>query len=149
MSALPVTRLGDELWGERLKRARDRSKVTLEQAATLVSEVVTVSYGALARLEKLRVAPEDQHRRFVAYLTMLAYGFTPTDLGLGPDAIPPLIDRRRLAKIVSGWKTSSVQSPSAESDLFPHRFEWSVDSQRVLLDRRPKIQVDVFYEMAS
>lgn len=40
--------LEEETWGDRLKRARDKSGLTLEQAAARVATVVPVSYGALA-----------------------------------------------------------------------------------------------------
>lgn len=101
MSLVALPRLGAETVGQRIKRARERSKLTLEQAAELVSDVVPTSYGALARLEKLDALTE--RRQFLAYLAMAAYGFDPADLELDDNVIPRLIDRDRLRNVIAEW----------------------------------------------
>lgn len=108
MSLVELPRLGAETIGHRLKRARERSRLTLEQAAELVSDVVPTSYGALARLEKLDALPDQPGRRFLAYLVMAAYGFDPADIDLDDEIVPRLIDRDRLRDVIAEWGDDRV-----------------------------------------
>lgn len=117
--------LEEETWGDRVKRARDRSGLTLEQAAARVATVMPVSYGALARLEKLPDAPKERQRRFMAYLTVLAYGFDPAGLGLDDSAIPALIDRDRLAELVRNWPPTPRALRLAASS--PASTRWTIE----------------------
>lgn len=80
--------LETETWGDRLRRARERSGVRLRDAAALISRWESTSYERLSRLESLDVAPTDASRRIVGVLAAVAYGYDPSVFGLSWDDLP-------------------------------------------------------------
>lgn len=103
MSALRLE-LETETWGDRLRRARERSNVPLRDAAALISQWEQASRQRLLNLEALREPPADAGRRILAVLTAVAYGYDPAALGLDWDDLP-----RRIARdqVISTLSTSS------------------------------------------
>lgn len=95
--------LGTPTWGERFTLARRRSGKSLDRVAEQVSDVIPVSYGTLVRLEKMSDAPSDKKRRFVAFLSLLAFGYDPLDFGLGMDDVPRSITVDRISELVESW----------------------------------------------
>lgn len=98
-----LSELDAETWGERLARARARSRISLKEAAARISPFLPVSYSSLMRLEWLREPPADQRRRILAYLTLVAYGYEPSAFGLDITdlprwATPELLGDLRIAK---------------------------------------------------
>lgn len=83
-----LRQLGAEPFGARLRRARLNSGVQLRDAADRISRLMLTTHTSLARLEKLTEIPTDRHRRALAYLAMLCYGYDPSDLGLRPEDLP-------------------------------------------------------------
>lgn len=58
-------------------------------------EVLTgqyVSRSAISRIEARDIVPEKMADRRRAVVALLLYRVDPTDFGLGPDDVPPLID---------------------------------------------------------
>ena len=93
--------LDTETWGERLKRARERSGITLIDAARRVSSVLPSTPATLNRLEKLAEPPENWERRVRAYLVLLVYGYRPAAFGLtAEETLPELwrVSERELIK---------------------------------------------------
>jgi transcriptional regulator with XRE-family HTH domain len=88
--------LDEESWGERVARARARSKLSLKEAAARVSALVPTSYSTLMRLEALDVPPSDVKRRVVAFLALVAYGYDPAAFGLSEDDLPRRITPAQL-----------------------------------------------------
>lgn len=80
--------LDAETWGERVARARNRSGMSLKEAAARVSQLLPVSYSTLMRLESMQQPPTDTKRRILAFLTLVAYGYEPQDFGLEPGDLP-------------------------------------------------------------
>lgn len=99
-----------ETWGERLTRARRRSGMSLKEAAHVVSQFWPVSHTSLMRLESLETEPADGKRRMLATLTVVAYGFEPSDFGLTVDELPPGIDRAALSDLLIRQKGCSALS---------------------------------------
>lgn len=92
VSAAELRRLDTETFGQQVRRCRDLSRVDLREAAEWVSRWVLTSYKSLSRLERLGELPTDLHRRAVAYLTILAYGFDPEQFGLTDNDLPRSVD---------------------------------------------------------
>lgn len=95
--------LGAPTWGERFTLARRRSGKSLDRVAEQVSDVTPVSYGTLVRLEKMTVPPTDKKRRFVAFLSLLAFGYDPLDFGLDVEDVPRSITAERISELVESW----------------------------------------------
>jgi hypothetical protein len=84
--------LDTETWGERVARARKRTKITYRDAAAIVSRVMPTSFTSLQRLEDLEETPTDAKRRMLAFCTLLVYGFDPRDFGLEASDAPPVLN---------------------------------------------------------
>lgn len=100
MSDLALARLGDERWGERVRRARERAGLTVRQAAELVCAVTPTSYRSIARLEEEWDVPSER-RQLTAYIAVLAYGYDPADFGLDATPASRLINRREVLRILT------------------------------------------------
>jgi hypothetical protein len=85
-----LTRLGPEPWGCRLTRAREAAGLTVRDVDRMTGSYVTKS--ALSRLEDMVAVPEKIADRRRALVALLLYRVDPTDFGLGPEDVPPLID---------------------------------------------------------
>lgn len=92
MSSLRVA-LEAETWGDRLRRARERSGVRLREAAALISRWESTSYERLSRLEDLAEPPTDASRRILGVLVAVAYGYDPAVFDLSWDDLPRRIDQ--------------------------------------------------------
>jgi hypothetical protein len=92
MSILRVE-LETETWGDRLRRARERSETPLRDAAARISRWEPASRQRLLNLEDLREAPTDVGRRIVALLAAVAYGYDPAVFDLSWDDLPRRIDQ--------------------------------------------------------
>lgn len=90
--ASAVETLGEEPFGWKMKRARERSGLGLREVAEVLSQVSMVSYGTVARLERDTATPIDRRRRALAVLCVFAYGFEPAEFGLDPGDLPSLLD---------------------------------------------------------
>lgn len=100
--------LGEETWGERVRRAYRQARDTwgggfnYRSVAEQISQVYPVSMTALQRLEQNVDLPRQPRVRIVAYYTLLAYGFDPTDFGLTPENTPiSNIDLRKTKQLLS------------------------------------------------
>lgn len=92
MSALRVS-LDAETWGDRLRRARERSGLKLREVAALVAPYEPTSHQRLLNLELLDGPPADASRRILALLVAVAYGYDPAVFGLSWEDLPRRIDR--------------------------------------------------------
>ena len=81
-----------ETWGDRLRRARERSNTRLRDAAGLISEFERTSHQRLLNLEDLEEPPTDAGRRLLALLAAVAYGYDPAAFGLSWDDLPRRLD---------------------------------------------------------
>lgn len=110
--ALAMKTLGVETWGNRLNRAYREYRATTgrhyRDVAALVSRFAPITHVTIQRLEKLPEAPTESGRRFVAFLTVLFYGFDPEDFGLSADDVPPGIDRKALKEALERHSTCSA-----------------------------------------
>jgi transcriptional regulator with XRE-family HTH domain len=97
--AVAVQHLGEESWGERVARARSRSRLSLKEAATRVSTLIPASYSTLMRLEAFDGPPTDMKKRAVAYLALIVYGYDPSDFGLSEDDLPRRITAEQVAAL--------------------------------------------------
>lgn len=94
MATMKPLVLGDETWGERLRRAYRRARdrwgegFNYRTAAEQISRVYPVSMTALMRLEQHENMPSQGRVRLVGYLALTAYGFDPVDFGLTPENTP-------------------------------------------------------------
>ena len=88
MSVRLLLDLHEETWGQRLRRAREASGLTLEEAAKRVSRLVPCSAPTLHRLERLDEAPTEWRRMVLAWLTVVAYGYKPSALDLPENPFP-------------------------------------------------------------
>lgn len=77
-----LTQLGAETWGERFRRARDRSGLNVRKAAALVDPYISTSYATLARLERSCVERPSGRWAQIAFVALLAYGVNPAQFGL-------------------------------------------------------------------
>jgi hypothetical protein len=73
--------------------------MSLKEAAARVSELLPVSYSSLMRLESMQEPPTDQRRRLLAYLTLVAYGYDPTQFGLEREDLPKWVTPKVLADL--------------------------------------------------
>lgn len=91
--------LGEETWGQRLRRAREASLLTVRATAEqLTAAGFDVSHTTIARFEDEDEAPRGGHQRAViACVAVLAYGYDPADFDLEETAgllnIPAVLDR--------------------------------------------------------
>jgi hypothetical protein len=99
VSTATLRQLGEEPFGSQLYRARKSSGVELRDAAELVSRYMFTSHTTLHRLEKLPHVPEDRHRRALAYLVLLVYGFDPRQFGLSADDLPKDLNAEALVEL--------------------------------------------------
>lgn len=100
MSALRVS-LDAETWGDRLRRARERSGLKLREVAALVGPYEPTSHQRLLNLELLDGPPIDASRRILALLVAVAYGYDPAVFGLSWDDLPRRIDRDEVIGVLT------------------------------------------------
>lgn len=99
--AATLQHLGEEWWGDRLRRARrDVGDPGLREVADVVSTVQIVSHSTLARLEGEQFIPTDRKRRNTATLMVLAYGHEPADFGLDMAELPSAWTEERLSDLL-------------------------------------------------
>ncbi len=101
-----LRQLGPEPWGNLLARAREGAGYTLRDVADLLAGHDGLSRGTINRLEQLDEAPTDSVARRRAFQLLIVYGYNPSQLGLGPDDAPTVVDLRALRDLgidASGW----------------------------------------------
>ncbi len=107
-----LTQLGVETWGERVRRARDRARLNVRQAAELVDPYVTTSYSTLARIERTSHKVPKGRAAQIAFVALLAYGIDPADFGLdelaecralNSESILADLERRATSESGSAW----------------------------------------------
>lgn len=108
-----LDRLGEETFGEQLRRVRLRGGWTAREVAERVSDCWPVTHALLHRLENETAPPSDRRRRIIAALYAVALGYEPEVFGLSRDEIPRGIDVESLAEgadLLSGkpgWVTAA------------------------------------------
>lgn len=106
MSRPTLAVLGQETFGQQLRRCRERSGgVSLREAATRVSQFESASRQRLLNLEAMEEAPTDAGRRLVALLAFVVYGYDPEQFGLSWKDLP-----KRLSKeaVIRGLRPSPI-----------------------------------------
>jgi hypothetical protein len=113
--AMALSRLDDETWGERVRRARNRSRLSLKTVEHLIRPMAPASYSYVGRLEQLVAPPSDMKKRAVAFLTLVAYGYDPTEFGLSRDDLPRRITQEMLDELATNASshTAAYLSPAA------------------------------------
>lgn len=106
MSALRMA-LEAETWGDRLRRARERSGLRLRDVAGLVHPYEPTSHQRLLNLEILDEPPADAGRRILALLAVVAYGYDPAAFGLSWEDLPRRVDRD---EVLRAFATSGSES---------------------------------------
>lgn len=119
-------RLGEETWGERLRRAYRRCRtqhgITYLAHSEAISEFIPVSDQSIMRYEDRDELPSNPRQRQIAYLIILAYGYDPADWGLTPEtANLGMWDLRKVAKALDPAKrqqatASGKKAPAKSSD---------------------------------
>ena len=111
-----LMKLGQETWGQRLRRAREHAGLSIYDAEKIVSRVYPASYRTIARLEKLAAAPDDK-RAVLAYVAVVAYGFDPADFGLADTPAAAVFDLERLV--------ATLSSQSRCTGIFARQRAWT------------------------
>jgi hypothetical protein len=107
-----LTRLSAETWGEKLRRARDRARLNVRQAAALIDPYVTTSYATLARIERNSEQRPKGRAAQIAYVALLAYGIDPRDFDLDELSECRALNAR---SILSDLEQRRGKTPSASS----------------------------------
>lgn len=110
--AYELAELDAELWGERVRRARERAKLSVRTAAELVGAVLPTSFRSIARLEEEPGVP-DGRRQLLAYVALLAYGFDPAGFGLGDSAASRLVNRDEVLQVLDAERQRVGLEPIA------------------------------------
>jgi hypothetical protein len=83
--------LGEENWGERVRRARNRRGVGLKEAARHLSEAFQpVGINTLQRMEMLPAPPSDRKRLLLAAVYIASLGYDPADFDIDVMALPAM-----------------------------------------------------------
>ena len=120
MAVAHYSRLDDERWGERIRRARTRTKLGLRDAAEILDEFTGgVSWTTLSRLELEPEPPTARRRRITATLYVLALGYDPSDFDLDRNELPSVYDDETIKALTS--RASASPSQHAGSGSSPRR----------------------------
>lgn len=90
--ATAFTQLGEETWGEKVRRARNRRGVGLKEAAYHLSlNFQPVGINTLSRLEMETEPPTGRKRLILAAAYVAALGYDPEDFSIDVDELPAMV----------------------------------------------------------
>jgi hypothetical protein len=120
--------LGEETWGQRLRRAREESCLTVRATAEILTQAgFDVSHATIARLEHSTDRPAGIGQRLTACAALIIYGINPDELDLAD--VHQLINVETVAALspkvaaptIAPRRRSSGRRPSAGSGSSPRR----------------------------